>query len=81
MLREEKYLATFRRAHGWFHGENSLRQPLVDARRGACFDGLHPAGVNRNQGAESTLAYLWIELQNVEVQHMLHDRQDAVASA
>ena len=22
---EEKYLATFRRAHGWFHGENSLQ--------------------------------------------------------
>ncbi len=81
MLREEKYLAAFRRAHGWFHGENSLRQPLVDSARGACYDGLHPAGVNRNQGAESTLAYLWVELQNVELQHMLHDRQDAVASA
>ena len=56
-----KYLATFRRAHDWFHGQNSLRQPLVDARRGACCDGLQPSGVNRNQGAESTLAYLWTE--------------------
>ena len=64
LLGEEKYLAAFRRAHGWFHGQNSLRQPLVDVRRGACCDGLQPSGVNRNQGAESTLAYLWTELQH-----------------
>ena len=25
--------------------------------------------MNRNQGAESTLAYLWTEMRNVEVQH------------
>ena len=25
LLGDEKYLATFRRAHGWFHGQNSLR--------------------------------------------------------
>ena len=35
-----EYLATFRRAHGWFHGRNSLKQPLVDVRYGACCDGL-----------------------------------------
>lgn len=59
---DEKYLAAFRRARAWFHGGNSLRRPLVDARRGACGDGLQRSGVNRNQGAESTLAYLWTEL-------------------
>ena len=31
LLGDEKYRSTFRRAHAWFHGENSLRQPLVDA--------------------------------------------------
>ena len=82
LLGEEKYLAAFRRAHAWFHGENSLRQPLVDTWCGACFDGLQPAGVNRNQGAESTLAYLWVEVLNVEVQQSLRDGpKDAVASA
>ena len=40
LLGDEKYLAAFRRAHGWFHGQNSLRQPLVDVRCGACCDGL-----------------------------------------
>jgi hypothetical protein len=82
LLNEEKYLATFGRVHGWFHGQNSLRQPLVEARRGACCDGLQPTGVNRNQGAESTLAYLWTEVHNWEVRHALGDhRKAAVASA
>jgi hypothetical protein len=74
---EEKYLATFRRAHGWFHGQNSLRQSLVDTRRGACCDGLQPSGVNRNQGAESTLAYLWAELENFELRHLLRGSRTA----
>ncbi|MBL7039496.1 MAG: hypothetical protein ISR77_12755 [Pirellulaceae bacterium] len=62
MLGDEQYLAAFRRAHAWFHGQNSLRQPLVDVQSGACCDGLQASGLNRNQGAESTLAYLWAEL-------------------
>jgi hypothetical protein len=60
----EKYLATFRRAYAWFHGQNSLHQRLVDVDCGSCCDGLQESGVNRNQGAESTLAYLWTELDN-----------------
>jgi hypothetical protein len=59
-----------------------LRRPLIDARRGACYDGLQPTGVNRNQGAESTLAYLAAELHDLEVQHALADgSQAAVVSA
>jgi hypothetical protein len=66
---EEKYLTSFRRAYDWFHGQNSMRLPLADARRGACCDGLQPSGVNRNQGAESTLAYLWTEVRCPGGQH------------
>lgn len=65
LLGNEEYLAAFRRADGWFHGQNSLREPLVDVSTGACCDGLMETGVNRNQGAESTLAYLWTELHNI----------------
>lgn len=43
----------------WFLGENSLRLPLFDHETKGCCDGLEEQGVNRNQGAESTLAY-WI---------------------
>jgi hypothetical protein len=82
LTNDQKYLATFRRARGWFHGENSLGQPLVDVACGACCDGLQASGVSRNQGAESTLAYLWTELHNFEVRQTLgDDRKDAVASA
>jgi hypothetical protein len=82
LLGEEKYQATFRRAHGWFHGHNSLKQPLADVRSGACYDGLQPSGVNRNQGAESTLAYLGSDFLHFQVQHSFSDhRKDAVASA
>jgi hypothetical protein len=81
MLGEEKYLAAFRRAHDWFHGRNSLGQPLVDVRRGACCDGLQPTGLNRNQGAESTLAYLWAEVQHFEAHALGGDRNAVVASA
>ncbi len=65
---DEKYLAVFQRAHGWFRGQNSLKKPLVDMEVGACFDGLEPSGINRNQGAESTLAYLWTELLSFRAQ-------------
>jgi hypothetical protein len=82
LLGENRYLAAFRRAHAWFHGANSSRQPLADAGSGACCDGLHPSGVNRNQGAESTLAYLWAELQDLEFRQTLaDDRQPAMTSA
>jgi hypothetical protein len=82
VLADVSYLATFHRAHAWFHGQNSLSQSLADVRRGACCDGLQTSGVNRNQGAESMLAYLWTESLAVELQASLGDRgQSTVASA
>jgi glycosyltransferase involved in cell wall biosynthesis len=45
------------RAHEWFLGRNRLSVPLV-APDGGCSDGLESDGISRNQGAESTLAYL-----------------------
>ncbi len=47
------------KSYMWFLGENSLRLPLFDHETRGCCDGLMETGVNRNQGAESTLAY-WI---------------------
>ena len=79
---DEKYRAVFLRAHGWFHGRNSLELPLADVQGGACFDGLQPAGINRNQGAESTLAYLWTEWHSFAAQQAQSVRpKTAVASA
>lgn len=76
-LNDTRYLATFRRARGWFHGENSLREPVGDVRAGGCCDGLHASRVNRNQGAESTLAFLCAELLNNEAQQLSGDNRAA----
>ena len=45
------------RAHGWYLGENDLDLPIATVHDGGCFDGLMSNRVNRNQGAESILAY------------------------
>jgi hypothetical protein len=42
----------------WFLGTNDLGIPLYDPVNGGCYDGLHVDRVNRNQGAESTIAFL-----------------------
>ena len=46
------------RAYGWFTGANDLGLPVADPAQGACHDGLGRSGLNPNQGAESTLAWL-----------------------
>ncbi len=47
-----------RAAAAWFMGANDAQQLMWDPETGGGFDGLHAGGVNRNQGAESTLAVL-----------------------
>lgn len=42
----------------WFLGRNDLACALYNASTGGCCDGLGSDGVNRNQGAESTLSWL-----------------------
>ena len=46
------------RAFDWFLGWNDLGLELYRPETGGCCDGLHVDRVNRNQGAESTLAFL-----------------------
>jgi hypothetical protein len=78
--RDDKYLTTFYRANDWFHGQNSLGEALADPQSGACCDGLQPLGINRNQGAESTLAYLWMNLNSFEIQRTLGNGPARVAA-
>jgi glycosyltransferase involved in cell wall biosynthesis len=46
------------RAFEWFLGRNRLQLSVYDFATGGCHDGLGESGVNGNEGAESTLAYL-----------------------
>ena len=52
------WLNEARSAFEWFLGRNDLGQELYDPSTGGCCDGLQEDRVNRNQGAESTLAFL-----------------------
>ena len=42
----------------WFLGQNDLNMPLYDPKTGGCRDGLMADGINQNEGAESSLAWL-----------------------
>jgi hypothetical protein len=49
---------TVRAAAAWFMGDNDAGLLMWDPETGGGFDGLHADEVNRNQGAESTLALI-----------------------
>jgi len=70
-------------AFDWFLGQNDLRLSIIDPATGGCYDGLKPDGVNRNQGAESTLAYLLslLELRRVETELEAKALQDEESAA
>lgn len=55
---DKKWFNESEKCLGWFLGHNDLQQPVCDCKTGGCCDGLQHQGVNRNQGAESTLAWL-----------------------
>lgn len=58
LTKDKRYLNQLFTSFMWFLGENDLRMSLYDFETKGCCDGLESYGVNRNQGAESTLAYL-----------------------
>lgn len=55
------YAEVVEKCRNWFYGANDAGAPLANPEEGSCCDGLGERGVNRNQGAESTLAYLLTE--------------------
>jgi glycosyltransferase involved in cell wall biosynthesis len=58
LTRDKEYLTKLFTCFMWFLGENDLRMSLFDFETKGCCDGFENYGVNRNQGAESSLAYL-----------------------
>jgi glycosyltransferase involved in cell wall biosynthesis len=55
---DPSWLTEARSAFEWFLGRNDLGLELYDPGTGGCCDGLEEDRINRNQGAESTLAFL-----------------------
>ena len=58
LTESQSYEQGIRRALGWFFGLNTKSVKLYDESTGACSDGINEGGLNENQGAESTLAFL-----------------------
>jgi hypothetical protein len=59
----------------WFLGENDLRMSLYDFETKGCCDGFESYGVNRNQGAESSLAYLISHLTVLQAYEEFHQSE------
>lgn len=55
---DRAWLRGVQAAADWFEGANDAGRQMFDPASGGAFDGLEASGVNRNQGAESTLALL-----------------------
>ena len=80
---DKTYIKQMYLSYQWFLGENILRIPLFDHETKGCADGLQPHGLNRNQGAESTLAY-WIShlvvLKAMEFEYEFMQSNDLIAA-
>ena len=58
-LQKEEFINKITTCFDWFLGRNDLNLPLYDTQTNGCNDGLEEANINRNQGAESIIAYLF----------------------
>jgi hypothetical protein len=58
VTKEKTYLDKMFISYMWYLGKNELSLPVYDYESGGCNDGLEEYGLNRNQGAESTISYL-----------------------
>src|SRR6516225_9089845 len=67
------------RAFDWFVGWNDLGLELYSPKTGGCRDGLHVDRVNRNQGAESTLAFLLSLAEMRLAQNMVTSFKEPIA--
>jgi hypothetical protein len=70
--KEKEYLNKLYTSFLWFLGENDLRMSLYDFETKGCCDGFESYGVNRNQGAESSLSYLISHLTVLQAHEEFH---------
>jgi glycosyltransferase involved in cell wall biosynthesis len=58
ITRDRKWFGDAVMSFNWYLGHNDLNMSLYDPKTGGCRDGLMADGINQNQGAESSLAWL-----------------------
>ena len=72
LTKDKEYIKKLYTSFLWFLGENDLRMSLYDFETKGCCDGFESYGVNRNQGAESSLAYLISHLTVLQAYEEFH---------
>jgi len=72
LTNDKEYLKKLYTSFLWFLGENDLRMSLYDFETKGCCDGFESYGVNRNQGAESSVAYLISHLTVLQAYEEFH---------
>jgi hypothetical protein len=75
LTKDKEYIHKLYTSFLWFLGENDLRMSLYDFETKGCCDGFESYGVNRNQGAESSLAYLISHLTVLQAYEEFHNHE------
>lgn len=76
LTKDKEFLNKLFLSFMWFLGENDLRMSLYDFDTKGCCDGIEKYGVNRNQGAESSLAYLISHLTVLQAYEQLYQTKE-----
>jgi hypothetical protein len=66
------------KAFQWFLGTNDLGVQLYDPANGGCYDGLQVDRVNRNQGAESTIAFLLSQYEMANITNIIETFKEPI---
>jgi hypothetical protein len=77
---EPRWASAVERAAAWFLGDNDVGVAMFDAQSGGGYDGLEERGVNRNEGAESSMSFVATMLTLREVRRELAEHSTSSAT-
>lgn len=73
--KNKEYLNKLYTSFLWFLGKNDLGLTLYDFETKGCCDGIESDGINQNQGAESSLAYLISHLTVLQAREKINKNE------
>lgn len=79
ITKDQYWYVEAKKAFQWFLGSNDMGISLYNPANGGCFDGLHIDRVNRNQGAESTLAFLLALCEMTNIKNTIESFKEPIS--
>lgn len=67
LTKDKLYLDKALEWYGWYEGNNTKKERVIDSSTDGIFDGVTHEGINKNQGAESIVTYLMAYLKLSEI--------------